>query len=308
MHRPIIPPSLNRGDTIGIFAPAGYPEDIDGYHQGIEILKDYGFQVREPERFWPGQDYLADTDYNRGEEFNRLWQDPEIKALLALRGGYGCLRILDKINLRAVEQNSKLLIGFSDVSVLHNYLNEKTGLVTLHGPVLMTLSNLDKPSRNRFFYSLLGKWNKTIDCPDLEILRGGDNVQGILTGGNLSSIATMIGTEYMPDWQGKIVVLEDIQEPVYRLDRLFTQLTLAGMFDGVHGLILGDFSTSYNQDRLEKIKDIEKVWSRVLELTDSLNIPIWGGFHSGHTPSNMTLPVGAIAVMNSRKGVLEFIA
>lgn len=308
MHKVITPSPLKKGDCIGLFAPAGYPDDLDVYYRGIHLLKEHGFRVKEPARFWPGEDYLSDSDYNRSEELNRLWNDPQVNGMLALRGGYGCLRILDTIDLKAVKRFPKLLIGFSDISVLHSYLNEQTGLVTMHGPVLTTLHELDRPSMNRFLYSLLGKWNREIVSPGLEILKQADTVQGILTGGNLSSLATLLGTKFKPDWRGKIIFLEDIQEPIYRLDRLFTQLTLAGMFDGIGGLILGDFSTSPAQDRMEKIQHTEKVWNRVLDLTADLQIPVWGGFSTGHISANMTLPVGAIAKMNSRKGALEFIS
>ncbi len=308
MGKVITPSPLKKGDCIGIFAPAGYPEDLDCYYRGIHLLKEYGFRVKQPARFWPGEDYLADSDYNRSEELNRLWNDPTVNGLLALRGGYGCLRILDTIDLKAVKRYPKLLVGFSDISLLHSYLNQQTGLVTMHGPVLTTLPALDRPSMNRFLYSLLGKWNREIVCSGLEILKDADTTQGILTGGNLSSLATLLGTKFKPDWRGRIVFLEDVQEPIYRLDRLFTQLTLAGMFDGIAGLILGDFSTSPKQDSMEKIQHTEKVWNRVLELTTDLQIPVWGGFSTGHISNNMTLPVGAVAVMNSRKGVLEFMS
>lgn len=306
MSKPLVPPPLKKGDCIGVFAPAGPLEDQTAYNEGINILKELGFQIKVPTPLWPGQDYLADSDSNRALELNRLWADPEVKGLLALRGGYGCLRILEGVDLPLVSRKPKLLIGFSDITVLQTFLTSKTGLITLHGPVLNSLYQLDRPSLTRFYYSLLGQWNKQIHCRSLEILRGGDDTKGILAGGNLSSIATLLGTPYEPDWKNKIVVLEDIGESPYRLDRLFTQITLAGKFDNAAGIILGDFSLSPLQDRLEKMKINETLWNRVLELTRHVQIPIWGGFDIGHTQTNMTLPLGAISIMNSRQGVLEF--
>lgn len=307
MNKPLIPPPLKKGDCIGIFAPAGFLEEKGPYNEGIRILRELGFRVKSPSHFWPTDDYLADNDKNRSEEFNRLWNDPDVNALLALRGGYGCLRILDRIELPLIAKKPKLLIGFSDITILNNYLTDKTGLVTMHGPVLTTLHQLNKESMARFYYSLLGKWNNEIRCRHLEILQGGDEAQGELAGGNLSSLVSLLGTPYEPDWRNKIVFLEDIHEPMYRLDRLFTQLMLAGKFEGASGIILGDFSISGHQDTIETIRHHEKIWSRVLELTGRLQIPLWGGFDVGHTPHNLTLPLGAKAIMNSRRGVLEFV-
>ncbi len=306
MIKPIIPQPLKKGDCVGIFAPAGYLEDINLYNQGVSILNDLGFQVKMPTRQWPGIDYLADNDQNRSEEFNRLWDDSEIKALIALRGGYGCLRILDKIDLSIVRNNPKLIIGFSDITILANYLTENTGIVTLHGPVLTSLPHQDQHSLSRFYHSFLGQWHKEICCKNLEILKGDITARGQLTGGNLSSIVSLLSTPYEPDWRNKIVFLEDVHEPMYRLDRLFTQLTLAGKFDNVAGIILGDFSLSPHQDTLEKMRLHETLWNRVIELTGTFHVPIWGGFDTGHTTRNLTLPLGVNAVMNSAQGVLEF--
>jgi len=306
MNKALIPPPLRKKDCIGIFAPAGSPEDKDSCDIGVKILHQLGFQVKLPTRYSQYDDYLADNDNNRSEEFHRLWHDPDVKALLALRGGYGCLRIIDKIDLSIISKNPKLLIGFSDISILQNYLTEKTGLITMHGPVLTTLCQLNKDSMDRFYYSITGNWNKEIKSRTLEILQPGDTVRGKLVGGNLSSLVSMLGTPYELDWRNKIVVLEDIHEPIYRLDRLFTQLKLAGKFDKAGGIILGDFSLASHQETLEKIKHHERIWNRFLELTNQLQIPVWGGFDVGHTSSNMTLPLGAEAIMNSNRGVLEF--
>lgn len=301
----LIPPALVKGDTIGIFAPAGYPEDDSAVHRGIRILHELGFQVKMPSSLWPGADYLADTDQNRGQEFNRLYQDQEVQAMLALRGGFGCLRLLNQIDLAAVAATPKLLVGFSDLTVLHNYLLEKTGLMTLHGPVVTTLHQLDQPSMAGFHDALTGQWNTTIHWRNLEIVRGGAPANGILAGGNLSSLVSMLGTPYEPDWTGKILVLEDIDEPPYRLDRMLTQLALALNFHQVSGILLGDFSLFPQQDHVGTLRHQEMVWNRMLELTRSMSIPIWGGVDVGHGPNNQTLPLGVPVCMHSGQGLLE---
>ena len=302
----LLPPPLGHGDTIGIIAPSGKIQDRQQFDSGLQILREMGFQVRFPQSLWPGSGYLADSDTKRAEEFNRTWTDPEIKALVAVRGGYGCLRILDRINLQQVRKTPKFLIGFSDITILHSFLQQKTGLISLHGPVLTSLAGSSKPALERFHHCLLGNWRNTITWKKMEILRGGRTRQGILTGGNLSSIVSLLGTPFAPLWKDKIVFLEDTNEPLYRIDRMLTQLSYAGRFKDIAGLILGDCSITNNLETLEKLRHHETVWQRMLEVTARADIPVWGGFPTGHCSDNLTLPVGALTVMDSDTGTLRF--
>ncbi len=138
----VLPPCLNPGDVIGVAAPAGYLMEYDRYLQGCTVLRDMGFQIHEPEKRWPGYGYLADTDKARAEELHSLWRNPRVKAIFALRGGFGCLRLLSLLDLEVVRKHPKLLIGFSDISVLLNYLVDTTGTVCLHGPASFPVSSL----------------------------------------------------------------------------------------------------------------------------------------------------------------------
>ena len=307
MVDPRIPPPLKPGDTIGIVAPSGQLLDRQRFESGVKVIQDMGFKVRFPQSLWPGSGYLADSDANRAEEFNRTWADPEVGALLAVRGGYGCLRILDRIDLGQIRQMPKLFIGFSDITVLHTFLERETGLISLHGPVLTSLVGSGKPALERFHHCLLGNWRNTITWKKMEILRGGQMRRGILTGGNLSCIVSLLGTPFAPFWKGKIVFLEDTNEPLYRLDRMLTQLYYAGMFKDIAGLILGGFSMNSKQESLETIRHHETVWQRALEVTAQADIPVWGGFPTGHCSDNLTLPVGALTVMDSDTSALRFI-
>jgi muramoyltetrapeptide carboxypeptidase len=264
-----------------------------------------GFQVRFPHSLWPGSGYLADTDASRADEFNRTWADPEVHAVMAARGGYGCLRILDRIDLQQVRQMPKLLIGFSDLTVLHTFLQQETGLISLHGPVVTSLADSTNPARERFQQCLLGHWKDTIVWK-MEELRGGNSCRGILSGGNLSSIVSLLGTPFAPLWKDKIVFLEDNNEPFYRIDRMLTQLFYAGKFKDVAGLILGDFSISNHREPHDKIRHHKSVWQRVLEVTAESCIPVWGGFPTGHCSDNLTLPIGATAIMESDSYTLKF--
>jgi muramoyltetrapeptide carboxypeptidase len=306
MVNPLVPPAITAGDTIAIVAPSGQIHDISRFDAGVRVLKEMGFNVRFPKNLWPGSGYFADTDKNRADEFNRAWADSEVKAIIAARGGFGCLRILPQIDLNQIFKKPKLFIGFSDITVFHSFFQQRTGLVGFHAPVLTSLGSSSKESIERLFYSLTGYWTKKIVWKKIEVLRSGPPVEGILTGGNLSSIMSLIGTPFQPDWQEKIVFLEDTAEPFYRLDRMMTQLYHAGLLKNIKGLILGDFSLGNHQDPLENLRHHETLWKRALELTSGNHIPVWGGFPVGHCLNNLSLPVGASAIMNSEKATLQF--
>jgi muramoyltetrapeptide carboxypeptidase len=307
MIRPLSPPALQKGDTLGVIAPAGRLCDENRFTVGVRILREMGFCVKFPRNLWPGSSYLADSDENRGQEFNSLMKDPEVKGLIAMRGGYGCLRMLEQVDTLLVSRNPKLLIGFSDITVLQNYLLQKTGLISLHGPVVTSLGSVSRKSLESFFNCLTGHWERPVTSAQLEILRrGGGPARGSMTGGNLASLVTMLGTRFDSSWDNRIVFLEDTNEPQYKLDRMLTQLKLAGKFDGLAGLVLGDFSSDGLQDDIEGMRYREMVWTRVLELCQGTGFPIWGNFPAGHCPTNHTFPLGVTAEMDGTTGQLKF--
>ncbi len=307
MHRNLNTIPLRPGDTIGIVAPAGQLVDHDQFSTGINILSEMGFKTKFPRNLWPGTGYLADTDENRALEFNLLWRDKEVKALLALRGGFGSLRILENIDLKSILRAPKPFIGYSDITVLNNYIASQTGIVTLHGPVLTSLADCSNGARERFYSCLIGNWKRQIPLNNIEILRGGDDIRGSLVGGNLSSLITTLGTPYDSSWEGRIVLLEDTNEPLYSIDRMLTHLYYAGKFSGVSAILLGDFSHRNHVDSIDKIRHHEWVWQRVLELTMDQKTIVWGNFPIGHCPENFTLPLGAEAFLNSRQAKLHFL-
>lgn len=306
MKAPLYPPPLKKGDTIGVIAPAGQLQDKSRFMQGVTILQEMGFQVKYPLNLWPGREYLADSDDNRGDEFNRLIQDEEIDGLIALRGGYGCLRMLEKIDLSLVTRNPKILTGFSDITILQNFLYLQTGLISLHGPVVTSLHGATKDTLSSFYDRLTIKKPPHITCKQVEVLRYGASFAAPLIGGNLASLVTLLGTPYDFSWDHKIVFLEDINEPMYKIDRMLTQLQLAGKLRKVAGLILGDFSTSTYLDQTEKLCYRNAIWDRVLELCPTHAVPIWGNFPSGHCACNLSFPLGAVAEMDSGAIKLSF--
>lgn len=306
MTRTLYPPPVQKGDTVAVFAPAGNLVDKERFFQGVSILEEMGLVVKYPRELWPGVGYFSDTDSNRAQEFNRLYSDPEVKALLSLRGGYGCLRILDQIDLDLVAASPKLIVGFSDLTVLQNFLYDRTGLMSLHGPVVSSLGDVTNDALSRYFHCLKGKWLTTISDRRIVVLKDYPSSPGPLIGGNLASLVTLLGTDYDFSWENKIVLLEDINEPAFRIDRMLTQLKLAGKFDGINGLILGDFNISGDIDTIEKLRYQDAIWDRVLELLEPQSVPIWAAFPSGHCPRNLTLPLGTTIEMNRKKNQLVF--
>jgi muramoyltetrapeptide carboxypeptidase len=295
----IIPPRLRPGATIGLVTPSGSVHDLETVRQGIAILEEAGFRVKVPAEL-EKSGYLAGSDAARARQLTEAWRDPEVHAVLAVRGGYGAMRLLPHLEPAAFAASPKILAGFSDITILLNEIRRRTGLVTYHTPVLTTLARSDPASRQSFLATLTGP-PKAITPPDLHILAGG-RCRGPLIGGNLTSLSHLLGTPYEPDWQDAILFLEDTGEPPYKIDRMLTQLQAAGRLRQLGGLILGTFSEE--DDREEKWAEL--AGQRAQELTGG-QIPLWGNFPVGHGARNLSLPVGMTAVMDSNKGRLEFI-
>ncbi|MDH5523400.1 MAG: LD-carboxypeptidase [Desulfobulbaceae bacterium] len=292
----ILPPTLGPGDTIGLAAPAGPVIREKDFADGVKILREMGFEVKYQRDIMRRTGYLAGPDQERISELHDLWRDPEVKAIMAVRGGYGCLRLAPHLDLELLRLHPKIVIGFSDLTVLLNIIVRQTGAMALHGPMLTTLPRSDRESLASFFHAITGRLPDQIKADDLEIITGG-NAQGRLVGGNLTCLSHLIGTPYEPQWEKSILLLEDVAEAPYRLDRMLSHLWEAGALRKISGLILGGF---------EECGDIEPIWQRALELLKEQNIPIWGNFPTGHGPANLTLPLGCEVIMDSSRGRLRF--
>ncbi len=303
----LIPQGLKKGDCIGIAAPAGQIFDTEKFQQGIAVLREMGFCPVFPRELWPGDTkYLADSDKERAKELMQLFADNTIKAIIAARGGYGCLRLLPYLDFTSIRRHPKMFFGFSDITVLLHQLYARSGCLCFHGPVVTSLSRLDKTARSHFFHAISGKPLAPFRPEKLEVLREGYAATGRLLGGNLCSLLTMLGTQYVPDLTGCILFLEEINEPLYKIDRMLTQLALTGTLKNISGLILGDFSLqNHNDDPLAKLRYTEHIWQRVLEVTKHSSFPIWGNFPIGHITANMTLPFGGQATMDQQTAMLH---
>jgi muramoyltetrapeptide carboxypeptidase len=299
----ILPAAMQQGDTIGLVAPSGPIINRDNLEKGIQILKDAGYKLKFYRDFVNTEGYLAGSDQERADEFNSIWSDPEVKAVIAARGGYGSLRMLDMLDLEHVQKHPKILIGFSDLTVLLTAVHKITGMVTFHGPVVTTLASIDQTSRKSFFDVLSGNILPSISPDRLTIVQNGQ-ADGILLGGNLTTLAHMLATPYDTSWQDVILFIEDIGESPYRLDRLLTHLAKAQKLDNLSGLIIGTFTET---DTTESPDLAKCICERILELVGDQDIPIWADFPVGHGSRNLTLPLGIRVQMDSAGGTLNLL-
>lgn len=295
--KPILAAPLKKGDTIGIIAPAGPVRNENDFSAGLKILTGLGFKTRYRADILQHNGYLAGTDQERLAELHELWRDPEVQAILAVRGGYGCLRLLPDLDFALIREHPKMLIGFSDLTVLLSAIRQQTGLITFHGPMLTTLAKSDRDSQEAFFNLLTGRSIPELKVKGLEILKGGQ-ARGNLLPGNLTSLVHLLGTPWEPDWRDAILVLEDIGEAPYRIDRLLTHLWAAGRLEQIAGLILGDF---------DQCGEREAIWQRALDLLAHHPIPIWANFPCGHGSRNRILPVGVETQLDSSTGSLSIL-
>jgi muramoyltetrapeptide carboxypeptidase len=290
------PRALAKGDLIGVAAPAGpFPEER--FRIGLERLEELGFRVRTPRRIFQQEDYLAGSDENRALTLNRLLADPEVKAVMAARGGYGSMRILDRIDLAAVRAHPKIIIGFSDITALLLGLVKRTGLVCFHGPVVTSLADVDVESVRHLERLLTGQQVFPLPLDKDRILRPGRAV-GPLLGGNLTLLVHLLATGWKPELTGAILFLEDTGEAPYRLDRMLVALKMSGVLERCAGVLLGHFEDCGTED------EIRSVLGRTL---GDFPGPVAAGFPAGHGVTNLTLPVGPRAVLDTDNHLLDMI-
>ncbi|NNE30659.1 MAG: LD-carboxypeptidase [Saprospiraceae bacterium] len=300
-----LPKRLKRGDLIGVIAP-GSAASEEQIEKGISQIKSLGFKVKEGKFLRSRHGYLGAKDQGRLEDLHSMFADSSVQGIWCIRGGYGCGRLLPMIDYRLVKKNPKPLIGYSDITALHNAIFQKTGLICFHGPNAQP--EMTDYTRSGFEGMLMdGKRSiqafegeSENDYQTLGYLHTG-TAEGRLVGGNLSLLASMAGTEFKLDAKNKIVFLEDVGERPYRIDRMLTQLLQSSRLSEAAGIILGQFKNC-------EAKDLNTSLSLEACLKDrlgGLGIPVQTGFSFGHVDDQCTLPVGARVRMNTSSGVIE---
>jgi muramoyltetrapeptide carboxypeptidase len=297
MQREMIkPPALRPGDTIGIAAPAS-PFDEGAFETGLETLRAMGFSVKVPGGIFEKHGYLAGSDAQRAELLMDLFSDDTVQAIFCARGGFGSMKVLPLLDFDVIRSHPKIVVGFSDISVLLAALYLKSGLVTLHGPLVTTLPKGSQTTTIALMDALCSTRPVTLKPSEPVILNPG-KAAGPVLGGNLTVLTHLVGTPFEPPFEGHILFLEDRGEALYRIDRTLSQLGLGGRLDGVAGVILGSF---------EGCGPLNDVYGVIKKAFHRRDIPMLAGFELGHLAENMTLPLGVSADLDTQTGTLQFL-
>lgn len=299
--RPLVrPPRLRPGDAVCVVAPSG-PVPTDRLEAGLAVLRAWGLDVREGPHLRGGAGhaaYLAAADADRAGDLAAAWCDRDVRAVFCARGGYGTQRVLDLLDWAALAAaGPKPLVGFSDVTALHAAFASRLGLVTLHGPVVTSLGVGDDLSREHLRRTLFSPEDALLLTPEpAELLVAGSGpVEGVLVGGNVAVLSSGVGTPVERTAGGGIVVLEDVGEQAYRLDRALTHLLRSGWFDGAVGVAAGAFPGCGSDDSVRGV---------LRDRLGGLGVPVLLGVPVGHGPRNVTVPLGVRAVLDGDAGTL----
>ncbi|MDA8142346.1 MAG: LD-carboxypeptidase [Desulfobacteraceae bacterium] len=290
----IKPPRLKPGATIGIVAPAS-PFNTEFFEQGVTVLETMGYHVRLADGLFAAQGYLAGPDTQRATQIHAMFQDDSVDAVMCARGGFGCTHLLPLLDFELIRLNPKPFIGFSDITILHQAFFLRTGLVTFHGPLVCTLRNSDEVSRDSWQQALTHDQPLCFQTQASQSIRSG-RAEGMLVGGNLSNLCHLVGTPFSVNYRDCILFIEDTGEALYRIDRMLTQMWMAGCLDGVVGVVLGNFENCGSEEGL-----------RDLIGAQFKNIPIAAGLMAGHGEPNLTLPLGLPALLDANAGRLTLL-
>lgn len=306
------PPRLKPGDTVGLVDPAGASFERASIDIVVETMAALGLKARLGAHLFDRRGYLGGTDRDRAADVNAFFADSAVGAILAVRGGWGCARMLPYLDFAAVAKNPKVLLGYSDITALLLAIHARTGLVTFHGPVGISKWNAFKVDYvRRVLFAAEAVTFQNVSEPG-DLLVPVENrvttitpgvARGRLAGGNLSVLSAIVGSAYLPDWEGKILFLEDVEEKLYRVDRMLTQLKLAGILDRVRGVIFGTCSNcgpgdGYGSLTLEEILD---------DHVRPLGVPAWSGAMIGHMDRQFVLPEGAEVEIDASLGTIRML-
>lgn len=303
------PPRVRRGDKVGLVSPATAAFERAPESIRMEALESIGLEVVFGEHYFDRFGYFAGEDEARASDINSFFRDPEIRMIFA-RGGWGSARVLPLLDYELIAANPKVLLGYSDATALINGVHTQTGLVTFHGP-----SPLDRFSANYFERVIMdgeaATMENLVDIDDDELVQTEHRLQtltpgrasGAILGGNLTVLTAIIGSRYLPNLDGAILFLEDVNEAVYRVDRMLTQLKLAGILDSIAGFVFGRCTecgpgTNFGSLTLEDVLD---------QHIRPLGIPAFNGSMIGHIDQQFTIPLGIDVDINADAGSITML-
>lgn len=305
--RALKPPRLRKGDVIGLVSPASTPAPSEKIEGSVRYLESRGYKVKIGAHVAKSHGYLAGTDEERTDDLNGMIRDPHVKAIFALRGGYGTPRILPMIDYRALARQPKIISGFSDITALQLAIYRKCKLVTFSGPMpaVELWNNPDPYTEENFWRVLTSKASigQLANSPgDATAVRKQGKASGVLLGGNLALLISAMGTPYLPSLRGAVLVLEEVGEYPYRIDRMLAQLRNAGVLRGLAAMLLGQFTECERGDASQPHFAVDQVLS---DYAQAVNGPVLANVHYGHVPKKLTVPFGLIASVNAKSRRIE---
>jgi muramoyltetrapeptide carboxypeptidase len=311
----LLPRRLSAGDTVALINPSNAVYERDPYRFAAEALQSLGLKTREAPNLRARYGRLAGTDAQRASDVNNMFADDAVQGIMALTGGSGCARILPLLDYALIRRHPKVLVGFSDVTALINAVHAQTGLVSFHGPVASSEWNAfslasfkaivmqaqpallaNPPPNKRGDDELVNKQNR------VTTLRGG-KTRGRLVGGNLTVFSALAGSVYWPNLDGAILCLEDVNEEIYRIDRMLSTLALAGALNKLSGVVLGNFTNCLPGDGFGSLT-LDEVFD---DYFLPLNIPVFKGAQFGHVKLKYTFPIGWPVEMDADAGTLQLL-
>ncbi|MGY1409449.1 MULTISPECIES: S66 peptidase family protein [unclassified Luteimonas] len=308
----MLPPPLNKGDTVALVSPSSATDDRLNLQLSQEVMEALGFRVRTGAHYGARRGHLAGTDEARAADLNAAFADDEVNAVICVRGGSGAARVLPLLDYDMIRAHPKVLLGYSDITALHNAILARSGLVTFHGPNgtgSWNRFNADQFER-LFFQRELMQYRNLVEAGDELVPRrnrtltiAGGKASGELVGGNLTVLTALAGSPYLPDFTGRILFLEDVSEAPYRIDRMLSTLKLMGALDRIAGLVFGectdcDPGDGYGSLTLDEILD---------DHIRPLGIPAYRGAMIGHIRQQFIVPVGGRVEMDADAGTFRLL-
>jgi muramoyltetrapeptide carboxypeptidase len=306
----IKPPRLKVGDTVGLISPAS-PINAADIDPVVQTLASLGLKAKLGKHILDRYGDIAGKDSDRAADVNQMFADKSVSAILPMRGGWGCNRILPLLDYDLIRQNPKIMIGYSDITSLLIVIYTRCGFVTFHGPVgTSTWNSFSVDYLQRIIFdgkavtlqNPINGNNLNSTTIKIETITPG-KAQGRLIGGNLSVLTAMIGSAYLPSWKQKILFLEEVGEDIYRVDRMLTQLKLAGILQQISGFIFGQ-CTNCSLGKDNQSLPLPEI---LLNHIQPLGIPAWYGSMIGHIKDKFTLPVGVLVEIDANIGTIQML-
>jgi muramoyltetrapeptide carboxypeptidase len=292
---------LKSGDTIGICAPSGSFDKLK-FEKGLEVIREMGFNPSVPKDIYETKRYLAGNDSLRAGVITDFFADKNVKAIMCARGGFGAIRILDLIDWKIVKKNPKIFIGFSDITALLINFTKLPLMKVIHGPNIVSLDRAEQKTRDSLYQLMtIGSAgdsskvrNISLNAP---VVINQGSCKGKILGGNLATLNHLVGTIYQPQFKDCILFIEDTGESPYKIDRMLTQMKMAGCFKEIRGVVAGSFKDCKN---LQMVKEI------IEEIFSEYQVPILAGLEAGHGRINLSLPLGVEVKLDTEKSGIQW--